>query len=269
MIESKLYQAAQSLPVPQSAFLEIETKANTGKQSISLRIPRYRMVATICACLVLLLGCVTVAATKEADFSAWASRSDTFDDVKEIADKLEIVLPDTLGDSPFYNVTTMYVVPQGTTYLEAFNTPAYKWYSLDYGVQDIIREYNSEDPDSGFSESPVVYDEYSLSVGSTDNELFKYVFSLDESGARILDDTLPDSYRTEIYNGITMQTVTDVQYDDDTGEVFAYHHHVLWIDASNHAVFSLHKSFCAEEDAADQFSPEMLEFAKSIIDINN
>ena len=66
-----------------------------------------------------------------------------------------------------------------------------------------------------------------------------------------------------------MQTVTDVQYDDDTGEVFAYHHHVLWIDASNHAVFSLHKSFYAEEDAADQFSPEMLEFAKTIIDINN
>lgn len=269
MIESKLRQAAQSLPVPQSTFLEIKTKANTGKYSISLGISRYRMVATICACLVLLLGCVTVAATTEADFSAWASRSDTFEDVKEIADKLEIVLPDTLGDSPFYNVATMYVVPQGTTYWEALNTPVYKWYSLDYGVQDVVQEYNSEAPDSGFSKSPVVYEEYSLSVGNTDNELFKYVFSLDESGVRILNDTLPGSYRTEIYNGITMQTVTDVQYDDDTGEVFAYHHRVLWIDASNHAVFSLHKSFYAEEDAADQLPAEMLEFAKTIIDKNN
>ncbi len=269
MIESKLYQAAQSLPTPNTSFFEIENKVNLSKKNQAYRPRRYRMVAVMLVCVFLLMGSAMVAATTEVNFSAWASRSDTFEDVKEIADKLEIVLPDALGDSPFYNVTTMYVVPQGTTYLEALNTPVYKWYSLNYGVQDVIREYTSEDPDSGFSESPVVYDEYSLSVGSTDNELFKYVFSLDESGARILDNALPSSYHTETYNGITMQIVTDVQYNNDTAEVFAYHHRVLWIDASNHAVFSLHKSFYAEEDAADQFPPEMLDFAKTIIDKNN
>lgn len=220
-------------------------------------------------CAFLLIGSAMVAATTEVNFSAWANRSSTFEDARAIADELGIVLPETLDHSPFYNITTMHVVPEGTTYLEALNTPVYRWYSADYGIQDVVREYNSDSPDSGFSESTVVYDEYTISFGSTDNELYKYVFSLDESGARILEDVLPGSYRTEMYNGITMQIVTDVQYDDDTGEAFAYHHRVLWIDANNHAVFSLHKSFYAEENTADQLPAEMLEFAKSIIDIND
>jgi len=269
MIESKLYQAAQSLPTPNTSFFEIENKVNLSKKNQAYRPRRYRMVAAILACVFLLMGSAMVAASTEVNLSAWANRSGTFEDASAIADELGIVLPETLDHSPFYNITTMHVVPEGTTYLEALNTPVYRWYSADYGIQNVVCEYNSDSPDSGFSESTVVYDEYTISFGGTDNELYQYVFSLDESGNRILDDALSGSYYTEAYNGITLQIFTDMQYDDDTGEVFAYHHRVLWIDTSNHAVFSLHKSFYAEENAADQLPAEMLEFAKTIIDINN
>lgn len=269
MIELKLYQAAQTLPIPKTSFCEIEDKARISKDYQSFRIHRYRMVTVMLVCACLLMVSVAVAATTEVNYSAWAKHSNEIDDVKKIGENIGVVLPKAMDDSPFYNITTMYVAPEGTTYMDALANPAYPWYAVDYGVQDVMRGYHSDKPDSGFSESSVVYDKYSLSFGSTGNELFRYVFSLDETGTRILENALPDSYRTEEYNGITMQIVTDVQYDrDDKSEVFAYHHRIVWIDEENHAVFCLHKSFYGDEIAADQLPEEMVEFAKMIIDMN-
>lgn len=269
MIETRLQQAVLTLPEPASSFSRIEEKAYQSQKKSSFRIRQYRQVAAILICAFLLMGSTVIAATTEVNYSAWAIHSSAFSDVQQISEKLGVVLPETLDASPFYNITTMYVAPEGTTYLDALADPAYPWYSADYGVQDVVRKYNSDAPDSGFSESSVIYDTYSVSFGSTENELFKYVFGLDESGTRILENALPGSYRTEYYNGVIMQIVTDVQYDGDNGcEVFAYHHRIIWVDADNHAVFSLHKSFYAEEDAADQLPIEMIAIAKKIIDMN-
>lgn len=268
MIESKLYQAAQALPTPKTSFCEIENEARISKNNQIFRIRKYRMVAAMLVCAFLLMGSAVMAATTEVNYSAWAKRSNSFTDAKIIGGNIGIIIPEALDDSPFYNITTMYVVPDGTTYLDALINPAYPWYSVDYGVQDVVRRYNSDEPDSGFSESAVIYDDYSVSFGSTENELYKYVFSLDETGTRILENALPGSYHTEEYNGITMQIVTDVQYDDNGNEVFAYHHRIIWIDTENHAVFSLHKSFYADENEADQLPEEMIDFAKEIIDMN-
>lgn len=270
MIESRLYKAAQLLPEPVCTYSQIEEKAYQNRKASSFNTHQSRRVAAIVACVLLLMSVsVAVAATTEVNYSAWAKRSNDFGDVEIIGENIGVVLPEVLDDSPFYNITTMYVAPEGTTYLDALTNPAYPWYSVDYGVQEIVREYNSDEPDSGFSENSVVYDEYSISFGSTNDELFKYVFSLDEYETRILENALPGSYRTEEYNGVTMQIVTDVQYDrENDSEIFAYHHRVIWVDANNHAVFSLHKSFYAEEEAADQFPSEMIKFAKEIIDLN-
>lgn len=270
MIESKLLQAAQLLPEPASTFFQIEEKAYKNRKVSSVNTCQYRRVAAIVACVFLLVSVsIAVATTTEVNYSAWAKRSNAFRDVEKIGENIGIVLPENLDDSPFYNITTMYVAPEGTTYLDALTNPAYPWYSVDYGVQDVVREYNSYEPDSGFSESTVVYDAYSVSFGSTENELYKYVFSLDESGTRMLENALPGSYRTEEYKNITMQIVTGIQYDgENESAIFAYHHSVIWVDTNNHAVFSLHKSFYAEEKAAYQIPGEMIEFAKDIIDLN-
>ena len=266
MIEQKLYRAAQALPTPKTDFREIVNIADQNKKNQTVYTGRCRKAAVILVCVLLLLGSAGVAATTEVNYSAWATHSGSFEDAHNIAAELGVVLPEALGSSPFYNITTMYVAPEGTTYFDALANPDYPWHSVDYGVQKIVREYDSEEPGSGFSETSVVYDEYGLSFGSTDTVLFRYVFALDETGTRILENAIPGSYRTEEYNGITMQIVTEVQYDSE--EIFAYHHRVIWVDSDHHAVFSLHKSFYADEDAADQFPDEMIVFAKGIIDEN-
>lgn len=261
MIEAKLHQAAQNLPGPTSGFSQIEEKAYRSKNNVSFSMRQHRFAAAVLVCAFLLISGVAIAATTEVNYSAWATRSYKFEVAEQVAEKLGVALPENLDDSLFCDITTMHVVPKGTSYLEAIYTPVYRWYDVNYGVQEIVRIDHSE--------SSVTYDKYSISIGSADGELCNYVFSLDESGAWALDDTLPDSYRTAEHNGITMQIGTTVQYDGETeSEVFAYHHRVIWVDTAHNAVFALHKSFYAGEEAADQLPDEMIDFAKEIIDLN-
>lgn len=266
MIEEKLYQASLTLPVPTISFSQITERAYSINRNRSSHSHRYRMTAAVFICLVLLLGGIAAAATTEVSYSAWATHSGSFRDVHKITGKLGITLPESLDDSMFYNISTMHVVPEGTTYLDAVTNPMYPWYSVDYGVQRVVREYSAVSPDSGYSESLEVYDHYTVSFGSTENELFRYVFSLDESGKRILENTLPGSYRNVDYRGARMQLVTDVQYEEN--RVFAYHHRVIWEDTQNNVVFLLHSSRHANEDLPSQFPSEMVAFAKAIIDMN-
>lgn len=268
MIENKLYQAANLLPKPASNFSQIERRSYLTSKKTTLGLRSFRRVAVALLCIFLLTGGTVVAATTEVNYSAWANHSDSFDDAEKNAQSLGVVIPETLDDSPFFNITTMYVAPKGTTYLDALNTPAYRWYSIDYGIQDVIREYDFDSPNSGFSENPVIYDEYSLSIGSTNNELYRYIFSLDETGVRDQTETIPGSYRVEEYNGITMQIMTDTQFIENSGNVFVYHHRIVWVDKDNQTVFSLHKAFYAEEEHADQLPGEMIDFAKEIVDSN-
>jgi hypothetical protein len=87
-----------------------------------------------------------------------------------------------------------------------------------------------------------------------------------------LKDIFPGSYRTEEYNGITLQILTEVKYDNKNNkDGFAYHpyqYRVIWVDVKNHIVFSLHKSFHVEEEAAEQHPDEIISLAKKIIDMN-
>jgi len=261
MIESKLYQAAQALPTPTSTFAQIQQKASRNQRSLFAVVRQYRRVAAILVCTILLMGITTIAATTEVDYSAWASRSREFVDCVRIADKLGITLPQSIGDSPFREVTTLYVVPEGTTYIEALSTPIYRWYDVEYGVQNIVRTEHSETIE--------VNDEYSFAFGSADGDLCGYVFSLDESRTWALDNTLPGSYQTEEYKGVTLQMGTIVHYNvESDSDIFSYHHKVIWVDTNLNVVFVINKSFYAEENAADKFPDKMIEFAKSIIDQN-
>ena len=261
MIETKLHQAMQAGPEPVTNYSQIEELTRKKTRKTTLYSRRIRMTVAFAVCTLFLLGTVAMAATTEVNYSAWATRSDSFWSANRIADKLGISLPEALDDSPFCEITTLYVVPEGTTYLDAITAPIYRWYDVDYGVQKIVQEDNSKTTE--------VYDDYSIAFGSTEGELWRYVFSLDASGTWVPDNMLPGSYRTEEYNDITLQIGTWVQYDSENEEeIFSYHHKVIWVDTNNHTVFSLRKSFYAEEDTADRLPAEMIEFAKSIIDLN-
>lgn len=266
MIEARLYQASQALPEPTTSFSEIEEKAYRGEKNQSYRTRRRRIIAAVLACTILLLGGVVIAATTDASYCAWVGYSSSFRAVEKTAGKLGVALPENLDDSPFYQFQKMYVVPEDTTYLWALIKPTYRYYSVEYCVHDYVREYTSDS--MGYSAHDVFYDKYSISFGSTDNKLYKYIFSLDESGERILDDEGSGSYRSEEYHGVTMQIGTEAYAIPDSDEIFWFEHRVIWIDTDNHVVFSIFKNARVEEDGADQFPDEMIEFAKEIIDMN-
>ena len=236
-MENKLRDMAGKLPHAQSTFYEITEKARVSERKSF----RGRRVAALSAVLILICS-VAYAGITEADLGAWADYSSNFEDVQVVSEELGISLPENIDGSPFYNMSTMYVVPQGTSYLEAVYSPVYRWYSVDYRVENT--EYSSA---------------FILSFGDTENELWKYVFDADANG-KFEDDMRGNDLTTVEHNGMLMYMTTQYVYGND---VTSYGHAVKWTDARNNAVFVLRKTTESEE-----FPESLMECAKMIIDMN-
>lgn len=263
MIETKLYQAAQSMPEPKADFLAIEEAAKA-KKSRGTHISRRRRLAVTVCLVALLLGITTVgAANTEIDMSMWA----TFSLIPmPVEHRLGIQIPKSLGDSDYLETTNLHTVPKGTTYLEAVINPAYRWYSIDYGARVQVVE------ETGNGSSKITWETqnpYELDVGSTKNELWKYTFCFTDEGIWERSDILPDTYRTEEYNGITLYCGTKVYYYepslglDHTSRTYYY---AAWVDEAHQTVFVL----STDVYDTDSIVPptELLEYAKQIIDMN-
>lgn len=191
MIEDRLYEAVQELPVPTVSFTTVKERAES------------------------------------------------------ISEELGITIPESLDGNVFCNITTGYVVPHGTSYLEALITPAYQWYSVDYG--------------SDGAES--------LSFGSTKDELYQYCFDLNSENIWSPEHLQSGRLRTEEYKGITLQIGTVVYNDRNDDSISGFIPHVVWVDEENSAVFSLSGPACDESNAG-QITDHLTETAKEIIDIN-
>ncbi|MBR3840823.1 MAG: hypothetical protein IKM20_06780, partial [Erysipelotrichales bacterium] len=190
-------------------------------------------------------------------------------DVEKKAEKVGITLPYSLDDSPFYQMLTVHVAPEGTTYLEAISNPLYPWYEVNYGIEDVVREDISDETGTGYSEYSVVYDKYQILFGSTENELYKYVFHLDENDTYILDNDPLNQYLTEMYRDINLQITTEVFYDfENNNEIVSYSHEIFWVDDANKAVILIRKPVDVSVTDDIEFPTEMIEFAKEIIDLN-
>lgn len=253
MIEAALQEAVQLLPQPKSDFHLIEARCRDRQSKSRNKFPKRRKLAAVFACIVLLLGCTTAAATTHTSYGAWATSSKSYADVKRISKKLGIIIPDHLSDSPFYSLTTMHVVPEGISFLEAIFSSSYRWYGIDFGYQEVV-------PAQGAS-GTAMHTDYSLSLGRTDNELWKYCFDLDDNGNWPLNGTLPGSYQVTEYEGCTLQMGTRILEGDCLTD--RYHHRVIWTDPTSQTVFSLRKSTSTE-----QFPQELLTLSKNIIDLN-
>ena len=206
---------------------------------------QHRRIAGLFAGVFLLAGCTVIAATTEVDYGAWASHSGDFSKAESISEELGITIPESLDGNVFCNITTGYVVPHGTSYLEALITPAYQWYSVDYG--------------SDGAES--------LSFGSTKDELYQYCFDLNSENIWSPEHLQSGRLRTEEYKGITLQTGTVVYNDRNDDSISGFIPHVVWVDEKNSAVFSLSGPACDESNAG-QITDHLTETAKEIIDIN-
>ena len=207
---------------------------------------QHRGIAGLFAGVFLLAGCTVIAATTEMDYGAWASHSGDFSKAEAISDELGITIPESLDGNAFCNITTGYVVPHGTSYLEALITPAYRWYSVDYGTDDAK----------------------SLAFGSTKDALYQYCFDLNSESIWSPERLQSGSLRTEEYKGITLQIGTVISYSDEIDDsISGFIPHVVWIDIENSTVFSL-SAPVYDESNTDQITDRLTKTAKEIINMN-
>lgn len=246
MIEDRLYEAVQELPVPTVSFTAVKERAARQKNVSGFQFIQHRRIAGLFAGVFLLAGCTVIAATTEVDYGAWASHSGDFSKAETISDELGITIPESLDGNDFCNITTGYVVPHGTSYLEALITPAYRWYSVDYGTDG-----------AG-----------SLTFGSTKDELYQYCFDLNSENIWSPGHLQSGSRRTEEYKGITMQIGTVISYNEGSDDsISGFIPHVVWVDEENSTVFLLSAPAC-DESNTDQITVHLTETAKEIINMN-
>lgn len=246
MIEDRLYEAAQELPVPTCSFTTVKERAARQETGSGFQFIHHRKISGIFAGVFLLAGCTVIAATTEADYGAWASHSVDFSKAETVSKELGITIPESLDGNAFCNITTGYVVPDGTSYLKALITPAYRWYSVDYGTDRT----------------------WSLTFGTTKDDLYHYCFDLDPENIWSPERLQTGNLRAEEYKGITMQVGTVINYNEGSDDsISSFIPHVVWLDEEKSAVFSLSAPACNEGDM-DQITDHLTETAKEIIDMN-
>ena len=247
MIEAQLRQAIQALPEPKGSFAAVLQAASERRRPV-FPVLRRRGVAVL-VCALLLLGCTAVAASTEVATGAWAVRSERAD-AADVGGALGLALPEALRESSLQAVTTMYVVPHGTTYLEALLSPAYRWYSLEYGGEN-----------SGGGS-------LTLAVGPLEGELWAQCFAMDAHGRWSGTGVLPASRRVESCRGLTLEAGTVPSYTaQDSGVVSGYQHTVTWLDRDCGAVFALSRLLPAGQ-GAEEFPDDLLSLAREIVELN-
>lgn len=117
MIENRLHEAVQELPLPTCSFTAVKERAARQETGSGFQFIHHRKIAGIFAGVFLLAGCTVIAATTEADYGAWASHSVDFRKAEAVSEDLGITIPESLDGNSFCSITTGYVVPDGTSYV--------------------------------------------------------------------------------------------------------------------------------------------------------
>lgn len=198
-------------------------------------VPRRRLAVALAVVLMAVLCSATVyAATTEISgvMPMWRG-------LPTSPEKYGLTLEYDYGDLEQTSLDEMWVVPPGTTYLEAMSSAAYRWISIDY-----------RNDDNG-AEQPEDRAWFSIGAGPIDHPYWRTCFSMDEQD---VPDTLHDM-TAQNYRGYTLYCGTYVS--EDTGSTWVS---VKWIDYAEGFVysFSFHGAMENKETA--------LEFTKKIID---
>lgn len=267
MIEEKLQNAAEKLPVPHSDFLTVEEKVKQKKHRP--RATPKRRFAIVMVLAVLLVGCVAVS---EPDYHLYNGNwwnfipGVFFDPAKEFglqdnqtmkaAEKLGIALPETLGGYPIVSFSRNNLTTKKVPIQIAWLSPHYLYYSSFYGVET-EKTFIAED---GTLFTAHTSDGADLTYGPTDDEIWRRQFGYDENNSFVAGNwTLANHPVVEItsleYEGITIYVG---QID-----LSSYEHpywDVTWVDRANGVVFSLDGEFEAPDT--------LIGYAKEIIDLN-
>ena len=247
-MENKLMAELEAMPTPQTTFDELE--AIPAKPRSVRR--RKRMIVIAVAVLALLLCGMGWAKTQYGMWLLYDSRA--WDELEAKLEKYDYQLPRELDGVPFLEFQIYGHVPKGGSLAQAMLNPLYKPVCVDYGYR--IREVGSD----GLPESTWFQDVLGLSFGTTENELWRYYFQIDETGTWVGCE-VPESYEVIEYKGITLQ-IGDTFFYDSVKGCNRYTRWVNWVDEEKQVAFSLN-----ETDYTDP--NRVVECAKAIIDLNS
>lgn len=262
-MEEKLMNASDLLPKPVLDFqmLEQHMKRNvktTGKYRKVVRV-------VLAAVLVMVLLCGMGWAKISMSYGMWTLyASPDWREAKWAAEKFDIQLPETMDGVPFDEYWVFGHVPQGGSWLRAYLSPLYVPRSVNYTVQETIEITVSENmgimlPEGSTTSYTYDTEQFLLSFGTTENEIWRYYFQFDENGVWAGCE-VPESYEVIEYKGITLQIGDTTSYNNIEGRA-VYTRWVHWVDEERKMAFSLNES-----DYED--SNRVVECAKALIDLN-
>ena len=252
-MEDKLIMAASELPEPETSFGTLADKMETPKH------PRpWKKTPVVLAAVLALLLCGMGWA--KLQYSMWLiGGSNVYSDLEHIAGRYGIVLPESLGGTPFclYKITGL--VPQGAPWATALINPSYKPRLVTYGW---MMEERSRGPDgeSDGGRTRWLETDLQLNFGTTKNDLWRYFFAHDENGLWTGCE-VPESYYTIEYKGLTLQIGDTTSYNalEDRTVCTRWVH---WVDEEKQVAFSISESDYSDPD-------RVVECAKAIIDLNS
>lgn len=191
-MEDKLYRAAAALPEPQKDLIAVEPQPARPK-----RTPRRMFRVAVALVLVLCLG-MTAYAYGSMKFGLWSGiHSNAYGDVVLLNWRYDYNFPETLCGMEFQSMSTYCGAPQGASHWEALLSPTYTMHNVDYAG------YCGEDN--------LLYrmgERIDISFGTTENENWKYHFSVAEDGSCNYEGVQPDSQRTVEYRGYVLHLYT-------------------------------------------------------------
>ena len=183
-MEEKLYAAASKLPEPRCSFTNLEALAEERKQR--KRPNRRKRLVLLAMALCLLITACAYGSTKYGLWGGYASNS--YKDAKRTAEKFNYTIPETLKESPFQTYSEAHGAPEGYTRLQALLMPTYKLYNVFYAVEK--QEIREDGGTYSWQENVI-----SVYFGTTEQEPWKYHFSVAEDGSKNYHGVNPGSKR--------------------------------------------------------------------------
>ncbi|MBQ5674833.1 MAG: hypothetical protein IIV45_07100 [Lachnospiraceae bacterium] len=172
-MEKILKKAASKLPEPKTDFSDIVEKTKTSQRRNKKALTLKPVFITLVLCLLLGAG---VYATQTTCTGAWLR----YTSKTKVEQKYDITLRENWGEYSLKDTTKMVNAPhQYQNYFVAFFHKVYEWESINYYAQD--------------NQSLL-----SMSIGKTDNELWKYVFNYMDDGKTYDIENLKIKYEYEI-----------------------------------------------------------------------
>jgi len=268
MIEEKLQKAAEALPENTGVFSAVENRIAEKQQR--LISARRRRLAIVLVLSVLLVGCMTVSAPDYHLYNGnwwqfipglYLDPADTFDlhwkQTQKAAEKLGILLPETLGENPVISYDRFNLTNQETWIQLAWLSPRYVYQSSYYGV-NMEEPYVGSDGQEGtrhWREGTEIF------YGSTGDEIWRRQFGYDENNVFTASNHTGTwlqvaEHTTVEYRGFTLYVSTLISEELDCTI-----REVTWVDEGHGVVFSI--------DSQWEETDTLIGYARKIIDLNN